>query len=324
MRWRSPRRARPSLSSGPPLLQLRRGHRELVALVALAILALETGDLTVLLLRGRAGVAAGAGGGVRRAGAGRKGAGQRRVAVQAGDPGMRSGRELEAAIVGGKARGAEAPWVVAVAAVGAEARGNVIDGDRLRSQVIGLVTGPAIHGRAREPAVALVLVALFAGDERVPAGEREVRAPVRIGVEAAAPALRVVARSAAGAEFAGMSVAVAGRAASRDGGAEVDGSVTSRAAGCRVAAEEREPGTVVIERHLAPAFGRMAGATAGVHRRVRGDRHGRLRAARRSRNHRARRESRHRPMERPHGVNPWKVPRCTSTWHPSHATGSPR
>jgi len=292
-----------------------------VALVALAVAALEPADRRVRLRLMGAGVAPHAVGRAGRTGPRRRERGERGVAIEAADPRVRPRGELEAGVVPGEPRPLEASGKVAALAVRAEAGAGVIDRRPRRACVVHLVASEAVGGGAREPPVALVLVALLAGDGGVAAGQGEVREPVRVGAELRRPTGRIVARGAAVAELAGVHVLVAGAAAGRDRGAEVRGrSVAGAAGGGDVASLERETGAGVIEGHRRPPCRRMASLAAGLDRDVPGRLH--------PRRWRGRGDQRERHEEKTHGlnppVNPRNAPRCTSKWQPAQVVGMPR
>src|SRR5205814_3834886 len=185
-----------------------RSWREGMALVALAVLALESAHVGVGDGLVAASVAAHAVSAVGGAAAGRGERGQAGVAVEAADSGVGAPRDLEAGVVRRERGSFESGGEVTALAVGAESGAQMIDRGARRARVVGLVAGVAIDRRAGEPPVALVQVALLAGDGRVTSGEREVGQPVRVGAEAGRPAGRIVARGTAVSELAEVHVAV--------------------------------------------------------------------------------------------------------------------
>src|SRR2546423_10250643 len=127
---------------------------------------------------------------------------------------------------------------------------------------------------------------------------------------------------------------MAGGAVGGDGAAEIGRGMTRRATDRGMAAAEREPGPLVIEGDFRPACRRMTDAAAGVAHPVRRrlQRNGKRRRRREALPEGAgagsggtsRSEGGDDQERVPHGANPRKAPRWTSTWQSSQAVGIPR
>src|SRR5450631_445294 len=304
-----------------------------MALVALGVAAAVTHDRLMFLIAPRAavGVAAGAGGVLRAAGAGDDKPRRARVALCAADLGVRSGRQHEAGFVRVEPGREIGPGVVAGLAVGVEVRGDVIERGERGVVVVLPVAGDAGERRLREGPIAHVAVALATGNQRVLAGQGKGGAPVRIGTEQRLrPARRFMTTLAVKAELPGVAVAVAAAAELRDPGPK-SGRVAGLAGHLRVSADERVAGAIVVESHFGPArFDVASGAAAGggplaegrardgVRRpaergRPLARRRG-LAARRRAEQDRERGE--HQIGGGPHGSKPLKSPWWKSRWHP--------
>src|SRR5580692_6648376 len=236
-----------------------------MALVALGVAAAVAHDRLVFLIAPRAavGVAAGAGGVLCAAGAGDDQAGRARVALGAADRRVRSRRQHEAEIVRVEPGREVRPGVVAGLAVGIEVRRQVVERGERSVVVVPPVASDAGERRLREGPVAHVAVALAAGNQRVPAGQRKGGAAVGVGTEQRfGPARRLMTPLAMKAELAGVTIAMAAAAELGDPGPK-----STRVAGLAghldVRAEQGIAGAIVVEPHLGPVGLDVAGRAVG-------------------------------------------------------------
>lgn len=169
------------------------------------------------------------------------------MAIRATDGRVRGADEGKAGVVLGQARGRKREGGVACLTVLREAL--VIQGARRCHARILRVTRGAGQGVAREGAIAFFEVALLAGDDGVPAAQRELGAAMCLDREERMPVLLRMTRLAEGAEFLHVRVGVAGGTALR----------CRRGPALRVTRDATDPGVLACQRVSGALVGEARG-----------------------------------------------------------------